>query len=321
MVNLNSTDPHALLLSRSFSRRDFMAASGSLGALALLGGCASPLPLVAAPAASDADAERRLRQSAEAHGWAAYKRLHDINVRYEGEWRPLVDSVQPAVVDKTYRGGSEERILPAQGVVAQAYRGTAGTKQVTWRREEGTPAHPGAIAVWRNGMQTADADTLSAAALVAEGYGMFLLGPLWVLDRAERSGQPLVCEKGGSERVDGHPCEIVRVWLRPGLGRVSLDRAALSIDIESGLMRRVRFTLEGFRTTQGAVAMVDTFDHRRLFGVTWPMRSYEEVIAPIRLPAHDWRITGLDVDRGWDVGSVSGSAFSGLAAAPAQALP
>ena len=257
----------------------------------------------------------------EAHGWAAYKRLHDINVRYEGEWRPLVDSVQPAVVDKTYRGGSEERILPAQGVVAQAYRGTAGTKQVTWRREEGTPAHPGAIAVWRNGMQTADADTLSAAALVAEGYGMFLLGPLWVLDRAERSGQPLVCEKGGSERVDGHPCEIVRVWLRPGLGRVSLDRAALSIDIESGLMRRVRFTLEGFRTTQGAVAMVDTFDHRRLFGVTWPMRSYEEVIAPIRLPAHDWRITGLDVDRGWDVGSVSGSAFSGLAAAPAQALP
>ena len=68
MVNLNSTDPHALLLSRSFSRRDFMAASGSLGALALLGGCASPLPLVAAPAASDADAERRLRQSAEAHG-------------------------------------------------------------------------------------------------------------------------------------------------------------------------------------------------------------------------------------------------------------
>ena len=56
-------------------------------------------------------------------------------------------------------------------------------------------------------------------------------------------------------------------------------------------MRRVRFTFEGFGGTRGAVAQVDTFEHKRRFGVVWPIRSYEEVVHPLRLPAHDWRIT------------------------------
>ncbi|MBX3638587.1 MAG: hypothetical protein KF683_24720, partial [Rubrivivax sp.] len=72
--------------------------------------------------------------------------------------------------------------------------------------------------------------------------------------------------------------------------------------------------------TRGAVAEVDTFDHERRFGVLWPMRSYEEVVHPIRLPAHDWFVTGLDVDRGYEVGSLRGPEFEGLAAAPARAV-
>ena len=82
-------------------------------------------------------------------------------------------------------------------------------------------------------------------------------------------------------------------------------------------MRRVRLTLEGFSGTRGAVAQVDTFEHERRFGVLWPMRWYEEVIHPLRLPAHEWRIAGLDVDRGYDMAEISGPAFIGRAALPA----
>jgi len=50
------------------------------------------------------------------------------------------------------------------------------------------------------------------------------------------------------------------------------------------------------------------------------MRSYEEVVHPLRLPAHDWYVTGLDVNRGYEVSALQGAQFSGLAAAPAAAL-
>jgi hypothetical protein len=168
----------------------------------------------------------------------------------------------------------------------------------------------GEVAVWFNGQPSSDAQVLDAAALVAEGYGLFLLGPLWLAGRGHSS------RKAGIELVDGRSCHVVDVWMRPGLGRTDLDRVSLCIDA-AGLMRRVRFTLEGFAGTGGAVAQVDTFEHERRFGVVWPIRSYEEVVHPLRLPAHDWRITGLDVNRGYEPSSVMGPEFRGLAARPA----
>jgi hypothetical protein len=98
---------------------------------------------------------------------------------------------------------------------------------------------------------------------------------------------------------------------------VTLDRVALCIDAEHGITRRLRFTLEGFAGTRGAVAEVDTFEHASRFGVLWPMRSYEEVVHPLRLPAHDWHITGLDVNRGYDATALRGPQFSGAAAVAA----
>lgn len=295
------------------SRRLFLAAGLALP-LPWLAGCATPLPLAEpAPAATESDGAELLRMSAEAHGLSAYRQLRDINVRYEGQWRPLIDSIQPVVVDKTYRGGSEERVMPAAGIVAQAYTGTAGRKQVAWRRGSASPSMPGNIAVWFNGQPSSDEPTLDAAAVVAECYGLFLLGPLWLTGRDVRS------RRAGRERVDGRDCELVDVWLRPGLGRSPLDRATLFID-PAGLMRRVRFTLEGFGGTRGAVAEVSTFDHERRFGVMWPMRSYEAVVHPLRLPAHDWHIAGLDVDRGYDAAALTGPVFTGAAARPAAAL-
>lgn len=294
------------------ARRRWLLAAGALPVLPLLGACATPLPLDA-PDRGDAAAARRLQDSAEVHGLVAYRALRDINVAYDGRWRPLIHRVQPEVVDAGFRGPSQERIVPAAGVVAQAYAGPAGRKQVWWQRgsRAGTD---GTVEVWNNGRPNADAAYRSAAALVAEAYGLFLLGPLWLADR----GLPAVL--AGTERVHGRYCDVVQVALTPGLGLVARDRVALCIDRADGVCRRLRFTLEGFEGTRGAVAEVDTFDHERRFGVLWPMRSYEEVVHPLRLPAHDWWVTGLDVDRGYGVDSLRGAAFTGLAAAPAGAV-
>ncbi len=298
---------NTLLESASMLRRRRLLG----GALALpwLAGCGTPLPLGVQPT-NDAAATARLRESAEAHGLAAYRRLTDINISYDGQWRPLIDRIQPEVVDAGFRGRSQERIMPAAGVVAQAYTGPKGRKQVWWRRG-GSSGAPGQVAVWLNGASSSDPLVQDAAALVAEGYGLFLLGPLWLVDR----GLPV--QSAGTERVEGRLCDVINVWLTPGLGRVTQDRLAVCIDRADGIMRRVRFTLEGFVGTRGAVAEVDTFEHERRFGVLWPMRSFERVLHPIALPAHDWRITGLDVNRGYAAQALAGPEFTGAAAAPA----
>jgi hypothetical protein len=183
---------------------------------------------------------------------------------------------------------------------------------VAWQR--GSASQPGQLALWFNGKASADAALQRAAAVVAEGYGLFLLGPLWLSDRA------VALQGAGTERVDGRLCDVLDAWVRPGLGLSALDRVTLCIDRDSRITRRLRFTLEGFERTQGAVAEVDTFDHERRFGVLWPLRSFERVVHPVALPAHDWRIAGLDVNRGYGREALAGPVFSGAAAAPARAL-
>ncbi len=297
------------------NRRQYLL---GMAAVPWLAGCGSPLPLTAQPVSAPASAGQaaaRLLESAQVHGWDAYQKLNDINISYDGQWRPLIDRVQPVVVDKAYRGASQERLMPAAGLVAQAYSGSAGRKHVSWQRGTATASGAdGQVAVWFNGQRSADPAVLAASAVVAEGYGLFLLGPLWLAARG------LAVQAGGTERVNGRLCDVVQVWMRPGLGLVALDRVALCIDRDDAITRRVRFTLEGYESTRGAVAEVDTFEHQRRFGVLWPMRSYEEVVHPLRLPAHDWHITGLDVNRGCTAKDLAGPQFTGAAAAPAAAV-
>ena len=269
-----------------------------------------------------AAAAARLQQSADAHGGPAWRQLLDINVAYDGQWRPLIGSVQPEVVDAGYRGPVQDRLLLQQRMAAQAHTGPRGVKQVLWRRGQAAApnaannaaAEPAAVQVWYDGVESRSEPLRTAAAVVAECYGLFLLGPLWLVGR----GLPM--QLAGSERVDGRLCDVIDIWMTPGLGFSAQDRVALCVDRADHVTRRMRFTLEGFAGTRGAVAQTDTFDHQRRFGVLWPMRSYEEVVHPIRLPAHDWRITGLDVNRGYGVDALQGPRFSGAAAAPAAAL-
>lgn len=284
-------------------------ALGALGAAALpwLGACSTPLPL-GKQASGDAAAAALLLESAQAHGLEAYRLINDINVAYGGQWRPIIHRVQPEVVDIGYRGPSQERLMPKLGINAQAYTGPKGRKQVFWQRQ------PAQALVWYDGQPSTVEPLTQAAALVADIYGFFLLGPLWVADRG------LPWNRTGTERVHGRLCDVVESTLVPGFGFSARDRMALCIDRADRLTRRIRFTLEGFAGTQGAVAETDTFDHQRRFGVMWPMRSYEEVVHPVRLPAHDWFITGLDVNRGYGAEALRGPQFSGAAAAPAAAV-
>jgi hypothetical protein len=290
-----------------------------LPAASALTGCAAPLPPLS-DSSTRRDARELLMHSAKAHGLAGFSALRDVNVSYAGKWRPLVGRLQPALVDAGYRGSSEERHLLRERWAAQAFTGQSGRKHVVRHTTQGAQ---GSVRVWRDGAETQDPDSRAAAALVIDGYGLFLLGPLllqqyWDLDRS------LTMELRGEERLQldrrSHVCQVLRIRVEPGLGLCAVDEIALFIDRRDGLMRRVRLTLNGLESTRGAVAEVDTFDHVSLHGIEWPTRFYERLLRPLPLPVHDWHLTGLDVNRGLTVDDVAGMEFAGKAAVPAATL-
>lgn len=258
--------------------------------------CASPfLPIVSG--ASDAGADALLQASAQAHGLVALMGLSEIAVRYDGEWRPIVGRLQPALIDAGFRGGSEERLRLREGAVDQVHTGPLGQKRVERRWSSNAP---GTVRVWFNGAESQDADKRAAAALVADGYALFLLGPMLIAGAwsARRSAMAVAAPERIT--VDGmaHDCDVLRVTLRPGLGLSGSDEIALYIDRAERLMRRVRFSLDGLAGTRSAVAEVDTFGYAARDGVRWPFGFYERLLRPAPLPVHDWRLTALSVTRG-----------------------
>jgi hypothetical protein len=159
--------------------------------------------------------------------------------------------------------------------------------------------------------------------LVVDGYSLFLLGPM-LLARYWQTDRSLTMELGGVERVNldrrQHECDILRIGMKPGLGLSDADELTLFIDREDHLMRRVRLSLDGLESTRGAIAEVETFEHATLHGVRWPSRFYERLLRPLPLPVHNWRLTGIDVNRALTPAEVEGADFTGRAVAPAAAL-
>lgn len=300
------------------TRRHLMSGLLAVSALPLLQGCAAPLPAVGATA-STAEAQALLAASAAAHGVAALAGIGDVSVSYAGRWRALVGRLQPDLVDAGFRGGSEERLLLRERLTAQGHAGPEGRKQVERQTVAGAQ---GAVRVWVNGQESADAHRRAAAALVADGYDLFLLGPMLLAQPG--ADRTLVMALSGTARIDvdgqAHDCDVLRVDMAPGLGFSPGDQLALYIDRREQLMRRVGFTLEGLEGTRNALAEVDAWGHESLHGVRWPTRFHERLLRPAPLPVHDWRMTGLDVNRGLDRASVSGPAFTGAAARPATSL-
>lgn len=281
-----------------------------IGVLAMTGcatvpvGTAAPKTPVEAPGDP---AVQLLQQAAAAHGMAAYSQLHDISVRYEGKWLSFVTNVQPVLCDVKFRGSSEERLLTRDRISAQLHHGPDGLKYVLRDRA--------AISVWYNGRESKDADVLAAAALVADDYRMFLLGPFFFLER----GAPV--SLAGRETVEGRDCDNLLAVLRPGIGLSAMDRTLISIDRTQHLVRRLRITVNGMSSTQGAVADVFLRDYVEGHGVMWPTHFFEQLRNPFDLPVHEWRLLGIDLDRGLTPADLHGPAFSPLAARPAGDLP
>jgi hypothetical protein len=281
----------------------FVAAS-----VAFLAACSSmPVPKggISEPAAL-----ALLDASQRAHGKDAFAAIRDLNVSYDGKWFPLVTRLQPVLTDITFRKSSEERTLFAESVVAQTHTGEAGKKNVL--RENavtGTTA-----SVWYNGNAETNQEKIDAAHLVVEAYQLFLY-PAFYVKRAS------VIELAGSDNINGRDCDLLLAVLRPGIGRLAEDRVVLYIDRQDKLVRRVRLTLEGLVSTQGAVVDVDHDKFVEIAGVKWPTHFYEALVKPFPgLPAHDFSLTGLDVNRGLTKADFANGAFSERAAKPAAKL-
>ena len=264
--------------------------------------------------------QQLLMESAAAHGLEAFKELSDLSVSYEGKWDWLAGKLQPILVDAGFRGGLQERLLPREGVVAQGYTGPSGHKQVIRHSAKGAQ---GDVRVWFNGQESYDQERRAAAALVVDGYSLFLLGPMLLAQRWSNE-RVLMLELTGTERLTmgGHAytCDVLRVRMTPGLGLSVADELALFIDREERLMRRVRFTLDGLESTRGAIAEVDTGEHMTLHGVRWPTRFHERLLRPAPLSVHRWQMSGLDVNRGLALADVSAATFTGKAEAPATSV-
>jgi hypothetical protein len=303
-----------------FTRRQAILSGLSVPLMPLAGGCRATLPPGSA-ASSDQEAFALLHDSARAHGLAAYTRINDLNVRYAGHWRRLVGILQPVLTDSGFRGGSEERLLLHDGIIAQSHLGPKGHKQVvrTHASNDG-----GSVQVWFNGEQAQDRDRMDAAALVAEAYSLFLMGPMLLVvnENPRRVMQPALAGTAEVRQArHSYPCDVLRLSVSPGLGNSDSDQLAIYIDRETRLMRRVRMTINGLESTRGALVDIDTFEHRSLHGILWPTAFHERLLRPAPLDVHEWRLTGLDVDRGESRAEISGPAFAGKAVPPARPLP
>jgi hypothetical protein len=286
--------PRRLLMLGAFCALGFLAACGSI-----------PVPK---GATSQPEALALLEQSQQAHGKAAFAAIKDINVGYGGTWFDLIKRIQPAITDAAFRQTSQERMLVnGPSVIAQIHSGPGGQKTVVETDRK--------VAVWYNGAPYAGADQQAAAHLVLHAYQLFLY-PAFYVQRAS------VLELAGTSVVNGRDCDVLLAVLRPGIGNSREDRVLLSIDRKDKLVRRVWLTLEGSEPSQGAVVSVEHDKFVNVGGVMWPTHFYETVVRPFAgLPAHDFYLTGIDLNRGLTAADFAGGRFSEKAARPAAALP
>jgi hypothetical protein len=302
--NTNSTkSPHAA--TRRHSLRVVVGLLGFVASAALLSAC-STIPKVVGTQSSAA-AQQLLAATQKAHGGDAFAKIQDIAVDFDGEWATVVPKLQPILTDVQFRKTSQERLLLTQNVTAQKHSGPGGDKVVL---KQG-----GQVSVVYNGKQDGTTAQRASSHLVMEAYKLFLM-PAFYVQRAA------LLELAGSDTVDGHACDLLVAVLRPGFGDSAEDRAMLYVDQKTKLVRRVRLTLEGFEGTRGAVVDTTYLAYQQVAGVTWPTHLFEDLVSPFRgLAAHDFWITGLDVNRGMTTGDFTRTGFSQRAAKAATLLP
>ena len=273
----------------------------------LVAACASPQISTREIQKSDPGSAALVAASQRAQGRMELGKVRDVSVRYEGRWASLGPRFQPVLADTKFRRGSEERLLVGPRLMAQEHAGPAGKKMVVRTPEK--------VALSYNGVLSRDDEKRRAAALVADAYTMFLLGPFYF----DRPG--VVFAPAGEGVVDKAACEQVLAILRPGFGFAKEDRVILSIDRNSRQLRRVRMTLNGLESTRGAEVDVTFRDFRTIGGIIWPTDFDERIRVPFQLHAHHWQMVGLEVNRGDRAADLTTEGFKSRAAVPARPLP
>lgn len=287
----------------------------ALAALATftLTGCINPLPSSLPSSTSDPAALELLAASAQAHGGdARFAEVAAINVSYDGEWLNNVWKLQPMLVDREYRKSSVERIeFTTDGfggksvVITQTHTGPdGGIKDVRWpAANPASDTLDGGAAVLYDGQRVEDPEERlrieEAAAMVAEAYRMFLTGPFYFTQRQGRSEAgdlSMTAVMSAPTTVLDAECDQVLVELRPGFGTSEVDRVEIAIDRETQYVRRVRFSLDGFRKTKGATADVEMSNFVERDGLTFPTEFLEIVVHPINREVHRWYVTDLGVE-------------------------
>lgn len=260
--------------------RLFLAAAATL-----LAACASTRIPREAAGGSQPEAQSLVAAAQRAHGGAAFDTIRDLNVRYAGKWGSLAPRLQPVLSDVRYRRESDEALDLVGNTIIQLHTGPGGRKFVSRQPER--------VAVWYNGQPDERAEVKQAAALVADAYRMFLLGPFYF----QRPG--VVLTKLGTDKVEGAECEQVLAVLRPGFGFAEEDRVVLSIDRQTSRLRRVRMTLNGLESTRGAEVDVTFGKWAQRGGVLWATDYVERIRAPLDAHAHRWTLVDLKLNRGF----------------------
>jgi hypothetical protein len=274
--------------------------------MGLLSSCASTQICTRPITTSEPEARALVTASQKAHGSAAFDQMRDLSVCYEGKWAAIGPRFQPVLVDSKFRGGSEERIILSPRIIAQSHTGPGGVKKVL--------RSPGQIATTYNGTASEDAEAKQAAALVADAYALFLLGPFYF----QQSGT--IFAMNGESFVDQALCDEVLAKLRPGFGISDEDRVILYIDRSSKLLRRVRMTLNGLDSTRGAEVDVTFREFKNIDGVLWPTDFDERIRSPFKLQAHHWNLRGLESNRGLNARDLKLDRWADKAAKPSAAI-
>lgn len=247
----------------------------------LLASCAAQFPAIPDDAVAGDEAIAVLEKSIAAHGGYLYAGPDSVRVNYDGRWRRAVKVLQPVLVDPGFRQQSEEVLEFNRDKLVQTHSGPDGTKLVS--------RTPDSILVEYNGAASQDSDTRDASALVADAYTMFLTGPSF-FKRREAELTLLT-----PQLRDGRSYQRLHARLRPGFGFSEEDEAVLWIDETSGLLHLVHFTIDGLASTRGAHVDVVFSDHRNIGGYLWPLTFFERVRAPVRVTAHSWHVTALEI--------------------------
>lgn len=270
--------------------------------LVMLGGCARfPTAVPDARFADGLGATQIFDDCLTAHGGDMRDYPGDINMSTDGHWHALIQRVQPVISDAGFRVTSQERYRPRDGIYAVHHEGPLGDKQVI--------RTPAGITVYYNGVRETDPVKLRATALTNDAFLLFHFGPTFIKART------IAISRLPDSRESSQRYYRLIATLSPGFGEAKRDQVVLWINAQTHLLYRVHFTLNGFETTQGAHVDTTFLAYRKLGRFMLPVQFNERVRGPLRIPAHEWHTTEMDLDRGWQPADVEREHFTGAAEA------